>query len=60
MTPEEIIAFREKYNLSQEELAEKLKVTRNTVNRWENRKRNIPEIVELALETVERNLQKSN
>lgn len=57
MTPEDLIAFREKYKLSQDELAKELKVTRNTVNRWENRKRNMPELLDLAIQTVERNLQ---
>lgn len=58
MTPEELIAFREKYSLSQEELAKELKVSRNTVNRWENRKRTIPEIVDVAMEAVKLKLQK--
>ena len=56
MTSEELKAFREKYNLSQEELADKLKVARNTVSRWEVGTVKIPEIVDLALETVERRL----
>jgi DNA-binding transcriptional regulator YiaG len=56
MTPEELISFREKYHLSQEQLAAALKVSRNTVNRWENRKRNIPDIVDVAIATVERKL----
>jgi DNA-binding transcriptional regulator YiaG len=60
MTPEDLIAFREKYNLSQDELAKELKVSRNTVNRWENKKRNIPEIVDVAIKTVERELSKAN
>jgi DNA-binding transcriptional regulator YiaG len=60
MTPEQLKQFREKYNLSQEQLADKLKVARNTVSRWEIGKIEIPEIVDLALQTVERELSKSN
>jgi transcriptional regulator with XRE-family HTH domain len=60
MTPEELIAFREKYRLSQEQLAKELKVSRNTINRWENKKRTIPEIVDVAIVAVEQKLQTTN
>jgi DNA-binding XRE family transcriptional regulator len=54
--PETLKEWRERLGLSQEQLAEKLKVARNTINRWENGKRAIPEFLELALKTVEREL----
>lgn len=57
MTAEELKSFREKNGLSQEQLAAKLKVARNTVNRWENKSRRIPEFLDLALETIERKIQ---
>lgn len=60
MTAEELKEFREKLGLSQEQLAAHLKVARNTVNRWERKKRQIPEFLDLALETIRRKLQSSN
>jgi DNA-binding transcriptional regulator YiaG len=57
MTPEQLKEFREKYHLSQGQLAEKLKVARNTVSRWEIGSIKIPEIVDLALQTVEREIE---
>lgn len=52
--------FREKHNLTQEGLAEILRVSSNTVARWERNERRIPEFLDLALETVERNLAKKD
>ena len=60
MTSSELKAFREKYELSQTELANMLKVARNTVSRWETEERKIPEFLDLALETVERNLKEQS
>ena len=60
MTADELVNFRKQLGLSQEELAAKLKVARNTVNRWENEARKIPEFLDLALETVERNIKAEN
>lgn len=57
--PIDLKSWRERLGLSQEQLAEKLKVARNTVNRWENGKRAIPEFLDLALETVERKISES-
>lgn len=57
MTHSELREFRERLGLSQEQLAEKLKVARNTVSRWENESRKIPEFLELALKTIERELK---
>jgi DNA-binding transcriptional regulator YiaG len=58
MTGEELKNFREKMGLSQDQLAKELKVARNTVSRWELEERKIPEFLELALETIERNAAK--
>jgi DNA-binding transcriptional regulator YiaG len=57
MTGEELKAFREKFDLSQDQLAKELKVARNTVSRWELEERKIPEFLELALQTIERNIK---
>ena len=59
MTPEELTMFRERLGLSQTELAAKLRVARNTVWRWEADERKIPEFLDLALKTVERELLES-
>jgi DNA-binding transcriptional regulator YiaG len=58
--PQELKEFRKRLNLSQKELAEKLKVATNTVSRWEIGARQIPEFLDLALETVERKLKSNN
>jgi DNA-binding transcriptional regulator YiaG len=58
--PNELIEFRERLGLSQTELAKELRVARNTVWRWENGERLPPEFLDLALETVERNLAKKD
>jgi DNA-binding transcriptional regulator YiaG len=49
--------FRENFGLTQEKLAQILKVSTNTVARWERNERRIPEFLELALRTVERDLK---
>lgn len=54
MNGEELKAFRERLDLSQEQLAKELKVASNTISRWELGTRKIPEYLELALETIER------
>ncbi len=53
-------AFRERCNFTQESLAKELRVAANTVARWERNERRIPEFLELALQTIERNLQLKN
>lgn len=55
---EDLKTWRERHGLTQKELAEKLKVATNTVSRWEIGARHIPEFLDLALKTVERELQK--
>jgi len=45
MTPEELKALRARLGLTQQELAEKVGVARNTINRWEMGIRSIPEPV---------------
>jgi DNA-binding transcriptional regulator YiaG len=59
MNGEDLKAFRERLELSQEQLAKELKVASNTVSRWELGTRKIPEYLELALETIERRAEKS-
>lgn len=54
MTIEELKETRDRLGLSQEELANELKVARNTVSRWELGNSKIPEFLDLALETIER------
>lgn len=56
----ELKIWRERLGLSQQELADELKVARNTISRWEVETRKIPEFLDLALETVERNLAKQS
>jgi transcriptional regulator with XRE-family HTH domain len=45
MTREELKALRARLGFTQEELAEKVGVARNTINRWEMGIRHIPEPV---------------
>ncbi len=56
MTKEELAALRERLELTQQQLAEKLGVDRVTIARWETGTRAIPVFLGLALQTVERNL----
>ena len=57
MSGEELKTFRDKFELSQDQLAKELKVARNTVSRWELEERKIPEFLELALETIARRIK---
>ena len=50
--------WREKYNLTQSELAEHLHVKRETVTRWEIEMRKIPPFLFLALEALENRFMK--
>lgn len=54
MTKEQLVALRERLNLTQQELADTLGVDRVTLARWEIGARAIPPFLHLALETVER------
>lgn len=56
MTKEELAALRERLELTQQQLAERLGVDRVTIARWETGTRAIPAFLGLALETVERQL----
>lgn len=51
--------WRERHSLTQDGLAELLKVAKNTVSRWERGDRAIPEYLELALEALEFRLSKN-
>jgi transcriptional regulator with XRE-family HTH domain len=53
MTSEELKTYRERMGLSQDELAKQLRVARNTVSRWELGNSKIPEFLELALRSIE-------
>lgn len=54
MTGEDLRTVRTALGLSQERLAERLDVGRRTVIRWEQGAWPIPRVVELALETLKR------
>lgn len=56
MDAKELKKFREKLNLTPEGLAEKLKVAKETVERWESGESEFPGYLELALKTIEREL----
>lgn len=56
MTQQELVALRERLDLTQQQLAEKLGIDRVTVARWETGARAIPAFLGLALETVERRM----
>jgi transcriptional regulator with XRE-family HTH domain len=58
MTPQDLVAFRETHGLTQQELADKLRVDRVTIARWETGARSIPPYLDLALETVGRGTRK--
>lgn len=54
MTQHDLTAFRERLELTQQQLADKLGVDRVTIARWETGTRTMPAYLHLALETVER------
>lgn len=54
MTAKDLIEWRYRQGLTQGELAKFLGVHIQTVNRWENKAREIPTFLPLALETIER------
>jgi transcriptional regulator with XRE-family HTH domain len=56
MTQQDLVALRERLQLTQQELADKLGIDRVTVARWETGARAIPAFLHLALETIERRL----
>lgn len=58
MEKEELKKMREELGLTQGELAKELKVASNTVSRWELGERKIPEFLDLALKTIQRELKK--
>ncbi len=61
MNGKELKEKRNDLSLTQEQLANELSVTGNTVARWERDEMKIPPFLHLAIETVERNhLQKNN
>jgi transcriptional regulator with XRE-family HTH domain len=56
MTPKQLVEFRETHGLTQQELANRLRVDRVTIARWEIGARAIPPYLDLALETVARKI----
>jgi DNA-binding transcriptional regulator YiaG len=56
MNGKELKEKRKELELTQEQLATELKVTSNTVARWERDEMKIPPFLHLALETIHRNL----
>jgi transcriptional regulator with XRE-family HTH domain len=54
MVGEELKRWREKLEMTQAELAKRLKVDVMTVSNWERDKRRIPEFLDLALREIER------
>ncbi len=59
MTGKELRDYRERIELTQEQLAQALQVASNTVSRWERDDRAIPPYLPLALETIEGRLKGS-
>ncbi len=59
MEGKELKEKRDKLDLTQTELADILGVKMNTVYRWESGILSVPKSIELAMETVERNLNRT-
>ena len=59
MSGEELRAWREKYNLTQQELAFLLGVRHSTISRWETEKHPIPGYLSLLLECIEEKILNS-
>ena len=58
MTGDDIRAFRERWNLSQGELARRIGYHYSTISLWESDKRTIPDRVATLLATLERSLKR--
>lgn len=59
MKGKDLQKWREKRNLTRDQLAKELKTTYTTVYRWETGERAIPDYLELALEGLDARLSKS-
>ncbi len=57
MNGKELKEKRKELELTQEQLANELQVTSNTVARWERDEMKIPPFLHLALETIRTNLK---
>lgn len=53
MTPQELRRIRKNLSLTQEQLAERLGVTRVTIARWETGARRIPELAARLVKRIE-------
>lgn len=60
MNGKELKEKRKDLNFTQEQLANELQVTANTVARWEREEMKIPPFLHLALESIERKIKNSN
>jgi transcriptional regulator with XRE-family HTH domain len=54
MTGDKLRKRRQALGLTQQGLADRLEVSRNTVARWEREEMQIPGFLDLALQTIER------
>jgi DNA-binding transcriptional regulator YiaG len=52
MTLQELISWREKYGLTQEDLAKMLGVTKACISRWESGDRKIPPFLHITLKCL--------
>jgi len=60
MNAEEFKAWRERVGLTQQQVADKLKVTRTTIQNWEGDVTPIPQAVDMSCETWESRLKQEN
>ena len=60
MNGKELKEKRNDLSLTQEQLANELQVTANTVARWERDEMKIPPFLHLAIETIKRKHSKNN
>ncbi len=52
MNPNELIRWRKNHNLTQEDLASLLKVTKACISRWESGDRGIPAFLDITLKCL--------
>ncbi len=52
MIPQELIAWRKKHDLTQDELASLLGITKPCISQWESGKRKIPAFLHIALKCL--------
>ncbi|MEW6417627.1 MAG: helix-turn-helix transcriptional regulator [Nitrospirota bacterium] len=52
MNPKELISWRKKYGLTQDDLAHRLGVTKPCISQWESGKRTIPAFLHITLKCL--------